>query len=182
MPNPSREGMVCRPRQSDMDELEIEQSEPVLLTQEGMDRLKAELQRLTIVKRAEIAERIRESKDHGEFSEDNNELDEVKVEQAIVESRISELKTILSGAAVLSDDDISTDHVGLGSLVTVTDDERGFSFDVRIVASVEANADLDLISEESPMGQALTGAKPGETVSFEAPAGLIKYKIDAIKK
>ena len=165
-----------------MDELEIEQSEPVLLTQEGMDRLKAELSRLTIVKRAEIAERIRDSKDHGEFSEDNNELDEVKIEQALVESRISELKTILSGAAVLNDDDIPTDHVGLGSVVTVTDVERAFSFDIRIVASVEANADLDLISEESPLGAALDGSKPGEVVTFEAPAGMIKYKIEAIKK
>ncbi|MBS1707719.1 MAG: transcription elongation factor GreA [Armatimonadetes bacterium] len=165
-----------------MDELEIEQSEPVLLTQAGMDRLKAELSRLTIHKRAEIAERIRDSKDHGEFSEDNNELDEVKVEQAIVESRISELKTILSGAGVLSDDDISTDHVGLGSLVTVTDTQRGFDFTVRIVASVEADADLDLISEESPMGQALDGARVGETVTFEAPAGTINYRVDKIAK
>lgn len=165
-----------------MEELEVEQSEPVLLTQAGMDRLKAELTRLTVTKRAEIAERIRDSKDHGEFSEDNNELDEVKIEQAIVESRISELKTVLSGAAVLGDEDIPTDHVGLGSLVTVTDADKGFSFDVRIVASVEANADLDLISEESPMGQALTGAKPGETVEFEAPAGDIRYRIDKIKK
>ncbi len=165
-----------------MEELDIDQSEPVLLTQDGMNRLKAELTRLTIVKRAEIAERIRDSKDHGEFSEDNNELDEVKVEQAIVESRISELKTILSGATVLSDADISTDHVGVGSLVAVTDIDREISFEVRIVASVEANAELDLISEESPMGEALSGAKVGQTVEFDAPAGLIKYRVDAIKK
>jgi transcription elongation factor GreA len=160
-----------------MEELEIELSGSLYLTEEGLTRLKAELSFLTVQKRQEIAERIRESKDHGEFSEDNNELDEVKVEQAIVENRISDLKTILSGANVLAPEDIPTDHVGLGSVVTVQDPERDLEFTVRIVASVEANAELDLISEESPMGAAMIGKVVGETTVFEAPAGKIKYKV-----
>ncbi|MBX3114973.1 MAG: transcription elongation factor GreA [Fimbriimonadaceae bacterium] len=163
-----------------MEELELEQSAPVLLTAAGHARLKAELQQLTVTKRAEIAARIRESKDHGEFSEDNNELDEIKIEQAMVESRITELKTILSGAEILEADRIPTDYVGLGSKVTVEDVERDFSFDIRIVASIEANADEDLISEESPMGEALLGLKSGETAEFEAPVGILKYKIKKI--
>ena len=163
-----------------MEELELESSAPILLTQAGHDRLKAELNHLTVEKRKEIAERIRESKDHGEFSEDNNELDEIKMEQAIVESRIGELKTILSGAAILTLADISTDEVGLGSVVTVADDERGSEFDVRIVASIEANADEDLISEESPLGEALLGKKVGESATFDAPVGRLTYKVKKI--
>lgn len=161
-------------------ELELEQSAPVLLTVEGHTRLKAELQHLTVTKRAEIASRIRESKDHGEFSEDNNELDEIKIEQAMVESRITLLKTILSGAEILEIDRVPTEYVGLGSIVTVQDIDRDFDFSIRIVASIEANADEDLISEESPLGEALLGLKPGDIAEFEAPDGKIKYKVTKI--
>lgn len=163
-----------------MEELDIDPGAPILLTAEGMERLKAELQHLTVDKRKEIAERIRESKDHGEFSEDNNELDEVKIEQAIVENRINELKTILSGATVLEDAMIPTDEVGLGSRVTVEDKERAVEFQVRIVASIEANPDEDLISEESPMGEAIMGLKVGEMAEFQAPGGKIRYTIKKI--
>jgi transcription elongation factor GreA len=153
-----------------------------LLTAHGHALLKAELQVLQVEKRRDIAERIRESKDHGEFSEDNSELDEVKQEQAIVENRIAELKAILSGAEILNEDDVPTDRVGLGSRVHVKDDERGIDFTIRIVHAVEANPDDDLVSSESPMGQALMGSKPGEVVSFEAPAGRLQYEILKISK
>jgi transcription elongation factor GreA len=165
-----------------MDDLDLELSGSLYLTREGMDRLKAELTHLTVEKRREIAERIRESKDHGEFSEDNSELDEVKVEQAIVENRINDLKTILSGATVLSPEDIPVDRVGLGSVARVSDEDRDIEFSVRIVASIEANAELDLISEESPLGNALLGKKVGEAARFEAPAGTICYKVLGISR
>jgi len=165
-----------------MDELELEGSASLLLTESGHARLKEELQRLTIEKRAEIAERIRASKDHGEFSEDNSELDEVKLEQAIVENRIGELKNILSNAEIIDPDMISTERVGLGCWVTVQDEIRGSDFEVQLVASVEANPDEDLISEESPMGQALLSLRVGEIAEFEAPAGTLKYKIVNIRK
>lgn len=164
-----------------MEELELEVG-TVLLTPEGHERLKEELGYLTGQKRSEIAQRIRDSKDHGEFSEDNSELDEVKNEQAIVENRISELKTILSGATVLENKDIPTDEVGLGSYVTVEDEERGFDFEVRVVASIEANAEEDLISEESPMGQALFGLKVGDMAEYDAPVGRLKYKVKKIRR
>lgn len=163
-----------------MEELDLEQSAPVLLTEAGLKRLKEELQHLTTVKRAEIAERIRDSKDHGEFSEDNNELDEIKTEQALVESRISELKTILSGADVLEPSLIPTDHVGIGSKVTLSDPERDLEFTVQLVASIEADPDEDLISEESPLGEALMGKAVGENAIFEAPAGRMQYVVKAI--
>lgn len=165
-----------------MDDLELELSGSLYLTEQGMARLKTELNYLTVDKRREIAERIRESKDHGEFSEDNSELDEVKVEQAIVENRIADLKTILSGATVLSPEDIPTDRVGLGSVVTVANSEGSVEFAIRIVASVEANAELDLISEESPLGNALLGKAVGESARFDAPAGKTEYKVLSITR
>lgn len=157
--------------------LEHSETSQMLLTPEGYEALQAELERLTVDKRAEIANRIRESKEHGEFSEDNSELDEIKVEQAIVENRIAELKTIFAGAQVLDAADIPTDRVGIGSFVEVQDLDRKTKFEVRLVASIEADPDRDFISVESPMGRALFGCKRGDEVSFEAPAGLIKYKI-----
>lgn len=163
-----------------MEELELESTQPVLLTPEGHKRLQDELTRLTMEKRAEIAERIRDSKDHGEYSEDNSELDEVKIEQAIVENRINELKAVLSSAEVLQSSQIPTEYVGLGSRVAVRDTERGIEFEVRLVASVEADPDNDLISEESPMGQALVGLKVGEFAEFEAPAGRLRYEVSTI--
>ena len=162
-----------------MEELELESSAPILLTPEGMARLKEELTRLTVNKRAEIAERIRERKDHGEYAEDNNELDEVKQEQAIVENRIAELKVTLSNAETLDPKHVPTKEVGLGSFVTLKDD-RG-SFEVRIVASVEANPDEDTVSEESPLGQAIYGRPLGDTVEFNAPGGRMKYQIAKIR-
>ena len=165
-----------------MEELEPENSRQILLTREGHKRLKEELQHLSVEKRAEIAERIRESKDHGEYSEDNNELDEVKIEQAMVESRINELKLVLSNAEILQKRKISTSEVGLGSRVTIRDKKRRIEFEVRIVASAEANPDRDLISDESPLGQALIGRAVDDIVNYEAPAGFIRYTIMGIRR
>jgi transcription elongation factor GreA len=158
-----------------------ESSQVTWLTPEGHASLQKELEYLTLEKRPEIANRIRESQEHGEFSEDNNELDEVKFEQAIVEGRISELKTIFGAAMILDKERIPTDHVGIGSIVKVEDKEFG-DFEVRVVASIEADPNRDLISNESPMGTALLGAKPGETVSFESPDGVKSYKVVSIRR
>ncbi|HEY0868327.1 MAG TPA: transcription elongation factor GreA [Fimbriimonas sp.] len=154
----------------------------ILLTQLGYDRLQKELEYLTTVKRPEIADRIRESQQHGEFSEDNNELDEVKFEQAMVENRIAELKTIFGNAQVLEESMISADRVGIGSKVTVNDLEWDDQFDVRVVSSIEADPSEDLISNESPMGMALMGGSAGKTVEFDTPDGKKKYKIVTISK
>ena len=163
-------------------ELILDQGSTVLLTVEGHAALRAELAQLTGVTRAEIAERIRESQQHGEFSEDNSELDQVKTEQAFVENRIAELRSILSHAAELEPDNIPTDHVGLGSVVKVEDLEFGDIFEVRVVSSIEADPNKDYLSSESPMGTALYGRSPGESISFEAPDGVKKIKIHAISR
>lgn len=152
------------------------------LTPAGYASLQQELEHLTLEKRPEIASRIRESQEHGEFSEDNNELDEVKFEQAIVESRINELKSIFGAAQQLDPDTIPTDHVGIGSIAKVEDKEFGDKFEIRVVASIEADPSRDLISNESPMGMALLGSKAGETVQFETPDGDKTYKVLSIRR
>ena len=162
-----------------MNEVEL-MNEPlsgILLTPEGYRTLQLELEHLTSTKRPEIADRIRESQQHGEFSEDNSELDEVKFEQAMVESRIAELKTMFGNAHILEVENIPTDRAGIGSLVTVEDIEFRDSFEIRLVSSIEADPNKDLISNESPMGTALWGHESGETVVFDAPEGKKRYKI-----
>lgn len=167
----------------DKAELTLESAQGgVLLTPAGYKALQEELEHLTTVKRAEIADRIRESQQHGEFSEDNSELDEVKMDQAMVESRIAELKAVFGNAHILEESMITTDYVGLGSLVTVEDGEYMDTFDVRIVMSIEANPENDLISNESPMGQALYGRSKGEMVTFETPDGKKKLKVLDIRR
>lgn len=154
----------------------------VLLTPEGYKALHDELEYLTLYKRPEIANRIRESQEHGEFSEDNNELDEVKFEQAIVEGRIIELKTIFGTAQVLEPGSIPTDHVGIGSVVSIRDEEFGDEFKVRMVTSIEANPSKDLISADSPMGVALMGATSGQKVMVQAPDGLRGFLVQGISR
>lgn len=154
----------------------------VFLTREGYTALQSELEQLTMVKRPEIADRIRESQQHGEFSEDNSELDEVKFEQAMVESRIAELKAIFGNAHIVEADQVPTDHVGIGSFVTVSDQDVDDEFEIRVVSSIEADPTRDLISNESPMGTALLGHAPGDIITFIAPDGAKKYKVVSIRK
>lgn len=161
-------------------QLSNETSQGVLLTSAGYAALQAELEHLTLVKRPEIADRIRESQQHGEFSEDNSELDEVKFEQAMVETRIADLKSIFGNAVILDESNIPIDHVGIGSLVTVEDLEFGDEFSIRVVTSVESDPSRDLVSNESPMGTALIGHATGDSISFETPDGVKRYAIKAI--
>ena len=175
------------PRQEDKQTMNdpetiVEQTGGFYLTPDGFKTLEKELEHLTMVKRPEIADRIRESQTHGEFAEDNSELDEVKFEQAMVEGRIAELKTIFSNAHVIDMAQVSTEHVGLGSKVTVEDVDFGDKFDIRIVTSVEADPTKDLVSNESPLGMALFGHKKGETLKVQAPDGAKNFKISKIGK
>jgi transcription elongation factor GreA len=154
----------------------------ILLTPQGYTALQVELEHLTTVKRPEIADRIRESQQHGEFSEDNNELDEVKFEQAMVENRIAELKAMFGNAHVLEEDQIPTDRVGIGSLVMVNDLQFDDQFEIRVVSSIESDPTRDLVSNESPMGTALYGHSKGDDIVFEAPEGKKRYNIVSITR
>ncbi len=163
-------------------EIDTDSGSAIYLLPEGYKRLHDELENLTLVRRPEIADRIRESLQHGEFSEDNSELDEVKFDQAIVESRIQELKTIFGNAQILNLDDVPTTHVGIGSRVVLSDEAFGDQFEVRMVSVYEADPNADLISNESPLGVALMGSSAGDKIEFDAPDGRRSYKVISIGK
>ncbi|MDX2065858.1 MAG: transcription elongation factor GreA [Fimbriimonadaceae bacterium] len=163
-------------------ELQLEAQTGTLLTADGYAALQQELETLTTVKRQEIAERIRDSQQHGEFSEDNNELDEVKLEQAMVETRIAELQELFGNAQILNEAAIPTDHVGIGSRVTLLDLTYDDEFEVRLVSSIEADPARDYISTESPMGLAIYGAEADQEVFFDAPEGRKRFKIVSITR
>lgn len=153
----------------------------VVLTQEGLKKLEEELQYLKSVKRKEVADRIKQAIAFGDLSE-NSEYDDAKNEQAFIEGKIAMLEEKLRNAKVIDDADISTDMVTLGSKVLVRDLDTGEVIEYTIVSSAEANPIEFKISNESPVGKALIGAKKGDVIEINVPAGLVKYKIEEIKK
>jgi len=153
----------------------------ILLTASGLKKIELELEELRSVHRKRVAERIRDSKQFGEFSE-NSEYEDAKTEQAFVEGRIEELKQVLMHASVIDESDVLTDIVGVGSIVKVRDMENQDEWEFSIVGSIEANPAEDKISNESPVGESLMGRKVGETVEVEIPAGLARYEIMSIRK
>ena len=153
----------------------------VLLTQEGYDNLEKELEYLTTEKRAEIAERIKIALGFGDLSE-NSEYDEAKNAQAANESKIAELENKLRYAKIIDESEIDTKTVQVGNTVKVLDMEFNEEESYTIVGSTEVDLSQNKISNESPIGAALMGAKKGQIVEAQAPAGVIKYKIISITK
>ncbi len=142
----------------------------VILTQEGLDKLQVELELLSGERRREVAARIKEAREFGDISE-NSEYDDAKNEQAMLEQRIAQLEEKLRSAQIIEAKDVSTDVVGVGSIVHVKDEKTGKSQKFTIVGSAEANpADLKL-SNESPVGRALLGRRRNEVVSVPVPKG-----------
>ncbi len=157
------------------------QEEAIVLTSQGHQRIEEELNRLVTVDRHEVAARIRDAKDYGELTE-NAEYEAAKNAQAFVEGRIMDLKSIVGRARILRDSDIPTDHVGLGSIVTIQDKNFGDDWTVTLVSSYEADPDQDLLSDESPIGKALLRKHVGESVEVKTPDGLIAYEVMSITK
>ena len=158
-----------------MDEKEV------ILTQEGYDRIEKELEYLRTEKRAEIAERIKVALGFGDLSE-NSEYDEAKNAQAENETKIAELENKVRYAKIIDEKDIDTKTVQIGNTVTLHDIEFDEDVEYTIVGSTEVDLAQNKISNESPIGKALLGAKKGATIDVEAPAGIIKYTIKTIKK
>ena len=158
-----------------MDEKEV------ILTQEGFDNIEKELEYLRTEKRAEIAERIKVALGFGDLSE-NSEYDEAKNAQAENEAKIAELENKVRYAKIIDEKDIDTKTVQIGNTVILYDIEFDEEVEYTIVGSTEVNLEENKISNESPIGSALLGAKKGQEVDVEAPAGIIKYKILSIKK
>src|SRR5918911_1043247 len=125
----------------------------VILTPEGLSKLKEELEHLQTEKRREVAERIKEAREFGDISE-NSEYDDAKNEQAMLEQRIAQLEERLRAASVVDAKSVSTDSVGIGSVVNVKD-EKGGSLKFTIVGSAEAKPAENKLSNESPVGKAL---------------------------
>lgn len=151
-----------------------------VLTAEGQTRLEEELRHLETVRRREVGERIKEAKEFGDISE-NSEYDDAKNEQAWVESRIAEINLILSNATIIESPSSSA-RVTLGSKV-VLDDSKGGTHAYQIVGSAEADPARGRISNESPVGQAIMGARKGETVKVISPSGKsLEYTVKKISR
>lgn len=153
----------------------------VLLTYEGMKAREEELEYLKTQKRKEISEKIKVALGFGDLSE-NAEYDEAKNEQAEVEMRIIKLEKMLKNAKIIDDDSISTDSVTLGCKVKVLDMDFDEEAEYYIVGSTEADPNQNKVSDESPVGKALLGAKSGETVTVAAPNGEFEMKILEISR
>jgi transcription elongation factor GreA len=153
----------------------------VLLTPEGLENLKKEIAYLSVEKRKEVAERIKEARDFGDISE-NSEYDDAKNEQAMLEGRIATLEDKLRSASVIDSSELDNDIVRVGSLVNVKDEASGKSLKYTIVGSTESNPAENKLSNESPVGKALVGKKRNAEVSVQLPNGKArKLKITKIE-
>ena len=141
-----------------------------VITPEGLEKLKEEIQHLSTVKRREVAERIKEAREFGDIAE-NAEYDDAKNEQALLEQRIAQLEERLRRSTVIDEKDLGTDEVKVGSTVHVKDQKSGDSQKFQIVGSTEANPAEQKLSNESPIGKALVGHKRGDVVTVEVPRG-----------
>ena len=153
----------------------------VILTQEGFDKIEKELEYLRTEKRSEIADRIKVALGFGDLSE-NSEYDEAKNAQAENEAKIAELENKVRYAKIIDEKDIDTKTVQIGNTVTLYDIEFDEETEYTIVGSTEVDLAENKISNESPLGAALLGAKKKQTVEVNAPAGIMKYKILDITK
>ena len=159
----------------------MEEKKEILLTQEGYDNLEKELEYLKTEKRAEITERIKVALGFGDLSE-NSEYDEAKSAQAANEAKIAELENKIRYAKIIDESEIDTKTVQVGNIVKIHDEEFDEDLEYTIVGSTEVDLSQNRISNESPLGTALLGAKKGAVVEVEAPAGVMRYKIISIKK
>ncbi|WP_296954954.1 transcription elongation factor GreA [uncultured Dialister sp.] len=150
-----------------------------LVTKEGLEKMKERLDYLRSTKRAEVAQRLKEAIAMGDLSE-NSEYDEAKNAQAFLEGEISDLEQKIRTAKVIENK--SKNRIDVGSTVVIEDTEDGSRMTVKIVGSTESDPFKGLISNESPVGRALVGAKVGQIVEVEAPVGLLKYKIVSIEE
>ena len=152
-----------------------------ILTYEGLKKYEEELQELKVVKRREVAQKIKEAREQGDLSE-NAEYDAAKDEQRDIEARIEELEKILKNAEVVDEDEVDLGRINIGCKVKILDIEYNEELEYKIVGSTEANSLKGKISNESPVGKALIGSKVGDVISVETPAGVFQYKVLEIQK
>lgn len=156
-------------------------AKPIMLTQEGYDKLVEELELLKTKGRTEIAEKIKVARSYGDLSE-NSEYDDAKNEQAIMEARIVTIEATLKNAQIINEDEISNEYVHLASKVVIEMIATGRTVEYKIVGSNDTDPKNGAISDESPVGKAIMGKKTGDVVEVETPSGVIGIKIIEIKK
>lgn len=152
-----------------------------ILTYEGLKKYEDELENLKVVKRQEVAQKIKEARAQGDLSE-NAEYDAAKDEQRDIEARIDELEKILKNAEVIVEDEVDLDKINIGCQVKILDIEMNQELDYKIVGSTEANSLKGKISNESPVGRALIGAKTGDIVRVETPGRELEYQVLEIQR
>ena len=152
-----------------------------LLTYAGLKALEEELENLKVVKRKEVAAKIKEAREQGDLSE-NAEYDAAKDEQRDIELRIEELEKLLKNAEVVVEEDVDLEKINIGCVVRVYDLDYAEEMEFSIVGSTEANSLQNKISNESPVGHALMGKKVGDVVDVETQVGVIQYKVLAIQR
>ncbi len=152
-----------------------------IMTEDGMKKLQEQLDYLIGPRRNEVAKQIEIARGFGDLSE-NAEYDEAKKEQAKVEEEINRLQNLLRTAVVVSDSEISTEKVSVGVTVVLEDEETGENFEYAIVGAEEADPWQNKISNESPVGMALMGARKGQIVPIEIPIGNVNYKVIDIRR
>ena len=153
----------------------------VKMSAEGYAKLEKEIEYLITVKRAEVAQKLKEARAFGDLSE-NAEYDEAKNEQGILEARINEMEVTLANATVVDDSQLSKDEINVGSVIKIKDIELDEISQIQIVGSTEADPDNGKISDESPVGLAVLRKKSGDFVEVQAPIGIIKMQIVEIIK
>lgn len=156
-------------------------AKPIMLTQEGYDKLVEELELLKTKGRTEIAEKIKVARSYGDLSE-NSEYDDAKNEQAIMEARIVTIEATLKNAQIINEDEISNEYVHLASKVVIEMIATGRTVEYKIVGSNDTDPKNGAISDESPVGKAIMDKKAGDVVEVETPSGVIGIKIIEIKK
>lgn len=154
-------------------------NEELLLTKDGLDKLEKELFHLRSVRRKEVAARIKEAISFGDIT-DNSEYEDAKNEQAFIEGRIITLEKMLRRARILEKDEIDDRYIALGSTVRLVDLDLEKEYEYTIVSTAEADPTAKKISNESPVGKALLGLSAGDQVEVKVPAGLFRYRIEAI--
>ncbi len=147
----------------------------------GYEKLQEEREYLVTVRRKEVAQKLKEARSFGDLSE-NAEYDEAKNEQAILESKINELELLIANAIVVEDDEISTDEIGVGSIIKIKDLELNEIENLQIVGTTESDPKNGKISDESPIGKAALRKKVGDVFEVEAPAGILKFEVLEISR
>ena len=152
-----------------------------ILTYQGLQKLEEELQNLKVVRRKEVAQKIKEAREQGDLSE-NAEYDAAKDEQRDIEARIEDIEKILKNAEVVVEEEVELDKISIGCKVKILDVEENEELEYKIVGSTEANSLKGKISNESPVGKALLGAKIGDVVKVETHVGELEYKVLEIQR